>query len=167
ERALKKKYLCVRFAPRNDALDAVTDLIVLGKQKRPPKGYTSAGDIDGMVLCFKQSTIPESYGRLTHSQSTDLKNAALNAAAGLYPSIGDASHRHSTGDLDKAQAVNAFTIRAGKDGFRGIDGVPFKLSARLESATSKSNSNFLPDVPRVQVEEKYAYNFNLERSILA
>lgn len=43
ERALRKKFLCVRFTQRNDAIDALTDIIVLNKAKRPPKGFASAG----------------------------------------------------------------------------------------------------------------------------
>lgn len=50
-------------------MDAITDIIVLSKQKRPPKGYTSAGDIDGLMICYKQTPIAETYGRLPHSQS--------------------------------------------------------------------------------------------------
>lgn len=76
ERALKKKFICVRFSQRNDAMDALTDIIVLNRNKRPPKGYVSAGyvladnidqysifrEVDGAMICFKASAIPASYG---------------------------------------------------------------------------------------------------------
>lgn len=43
EKALKKKYLCARFTPRNDTLDALSELVILARSKKPPKGFTSAG----------------------------------------------------------------------------------------------------------------------------
>lgn len=37
-----------------------------------------SSDVDGMLICYKVSTIPESYGRLRHSQSTDLRFTIKN-----------------------------------------------------------------------------------------
>jgi ESCRT-I complex subunit MVB12 len=138
ERALRKKYLCARFTPRNDALDAVTDIIVLARTKRPPKGYTEAGDVDGMKICFKVTTIPETYGRLVHSRSNPT----------LYPSVPtkllNEDYRHSTTSLEKKTDFNQFTIRATRNSVKGIDGIPFKLRADLKVASTKSGRDTLP-----------------------
>jgi hypothetical protein len=74
-------------------VDAVTNIVVLARQKRPPRDYSQAGsgffhlfiyfyyfssEIDGMLVCFKLGTVPEGYGKarqmLTHSQSTELES---------------------------------------------------------------------------------------------
>ena len=62
ERALKKKFICVRFTQRNDAIDAVSDIIVLNRNKRPPRGYTTAGDVDGAHIAFHVAPIASTYG---------------------------------------------------------------------------------------------------------
>ncbi|KAL3115950.1 hypothetical protein niasHT_007250 [Heterodera trifolii] len=139
ERALKKKYLCARFTPRTDAIDAVTNLIVLARSRRPPKGYTLAGDIDGMAICFRVSIIPEGYGRLTHSQSTELQQFFTGASPkgmGIYPTIAPplgttAQNRHSTTDLDRLKQYNLTTGQKQRDsteGAKGVDCVPFELN---------------------------------------
>uniref|UniRef100_A0A914W046 MABP domain-containing protein n=1 Tax=Plectus sambesii TaxID=2011161 RepID=A0A914W046_9BILA len=58
EKALRKKQLCVRYVPRDTAVDAVCDLIILTRQKKPPNGYSMAGDIDGLTICYKFGVIP-------------------------------------------------------------------------------------------------------------
>uniref|UniRef100_A0A914EM61 Multivesicular body subunit 12A n=1 Tax=Acrobeloides nanus TaxID=290746 RepID=A0A914EM61_9BILA len=164
EKALRKKYFCVRFLPRNDAVDAVTDIIVLSKNKRPPKGYTSAGDIDGLLICFKQTPIAETYGRLPHSKSNP---------STLYPSIGGSGSseiRHSTSDISKMHTndVNAFTIKTPLNGtVKGIDGVPFKLNAKFANALTQKTDHPLPEIQDPRVSQKYIYNFSLERSIVS
>nr|CAD2198108.1 unnamed protein product [Meloidogyne enterolobii] len=176
ERALKKKFLCARFSPRNEALDAVTNIIILGKTKRPPRGYSLAGEVDGMSICFKVSTIPENYGRLTHSQSHELDrlgncnlSSASPAVTGLYPTV----NRHSTSDLDKVgqnviQSTNQHNINAV---FRGIDRVPFELNPLFAFVLSEKNVlSKLPPIPNLRaLEAKYIdkYNFQLERSIIS
>lgn len=183
EKALKKKYLCARFTPRNQAIDAVSNIIVLGKTRRPPRGYSQAGEIDGMLICFKVTTIPEGYGRLTHSQSTELDRLGgsstppvtgagltINNGGGLYPNV----NRHSTSDLDKVgqklvggqMAEN----RTPQSIFKGIDRVPFALNP-VFAATMGSKDLFasLPPIPEWRtLEAKYTgYQCRLERSIVS
>lgn len=167
EKALRKKFLCARFTPRDDALDAVTDIIVLSKNKRPPKGYTSAGEIDGVLVCFKVATIPETYARLNHSKSNP----------GLYPNIPKPTtpfmdttpYRHSTSDLEGvgAQAeTNNFTIRMPR-GVKGIDGVPFKLSPNLQNAARQKQTDNLPPLIDPETKMNLNYNFSTERQCIA
>lgn len=155
--------MCARFTPRNDALDAVTDIVIMSKSKRPPKGYTSAGDIDGLILCFKVSTIPETYARLSHSKSNP---GTLYPDLPHKPSIDDSGYRHSTSDLELNNAVRNevanFTIRMPK-GIRGVDGIPFKLSAELENAARKKNAEDLPELIDPQISLNFDYNFATER----
>lgn len=162
DKALKKKYLCARFTPRNDAVDAVTSIIILAKTKRPPKGYSQAGEIDGMMICFKVCTIPEGYGRLTHSQSTEMDRLGNTGSSSLYPNV----NRHSTSDLDRiGQMANE---RSPHLLFKGIDRVPFELNPLFAAALNgKDLFSTLPAIPDLRaLEAKYGvYNCRLERSI--
>ncbi|KAI3409843.1 hypothetical protein GPALN_006217 [Globodera pallida] len=180
ERALKKKYLCARFTPRTDAIDAVTNLIVLAKARKPPKGYTWAGDIDGMAICFRVSTIPEGYGRLVHSQSTEMQHLATGASAagvGIYPNIGpplgtstNAQCRHSASDLDRLKQFNLAAGQQRRDsveGGRGVDRVPFELNPLLSfSLSAREKCANLPPIPDWDsLVAKYGYAFRLEKEL--
>lgn len=120
----------------------MTDVVVLAKSRRPPKGYTLAGEVDGMMICFKVSTIPDGYGRLSHSQSsTEMSSAeaANKRNSQLYPPLAApiGPHSQSIGDLasaggphgQAAAGVSAFTIRqSAVNHVKGVDGVPFQLN---------------------------------------
>lgn len=43
EKSLRKKYLCVRTVARDAVVDAVGEIILLSKLKKPPRNYSSAG----------------------------------------------------------------------------------------------------------------------------
>uniref|UniRef100_A0A7E4VYA9 MABP domain-containing protein n=1 Tax=Panagrellus redivivus TaxID=6233 RepID=A0A7E4VYA9_PANRE len=183
ERALRRKYLCARYSPRNDAIDAVTDIIVLGKTKRPPKGYSSAGEIDGCTICYKVNPIPPTYGRLNHSHSNpgslypnmqQPTRGPVAALANQQPT----DYRHSTSDLERViqgmdgitarAGFNPLTIRSPKGGIRGIDGVPFRLRPSLENAAKSSNArgNDMP-ILADPLSEGFVYGFATERQCVA
>ncbi|CAH1401211.1 unnamed protein product [Nezara viridula] len=52
-KAWKKRQICYKLTRRNLALSAVTDIILLSKSKKAPEGFSLAGDINGVVVCFK------------------------------------------------------------------------------------------------------------------
>ncbi|TKR73930.1 hypothetical protein L596_021174 [Steinernema carpocapsae] len=58
EKGLRKKYICIKTAARSSVVDAIGDIIILAKSKRPPMGYSQAGEIDGMLVCYKHVVIP-------------------------------------------------------------------------------------------------------------
>ncbi|XP_046984256.1 multivesicular body subunit 12A isoform X1 [Schistocerca americana] len=53
QRAWRKRQLCYRLAKQTQAKTAVTDIIVLSRLKKAPDGFSLAGDINGMTVCFK------------------------------------------------------------------------------------------------------------------
>lgn len=52
-KAWKKRQICYKLSRRNLALSAVTDIILLSKSKKAPEGFSLAGDINGLAVCFK------------------------------------------------------------------------------------------------------------------
>jgi len=43
EKALKKKQIGIKMASRDSASEAIVDIVLQNKSKRPPDGYTVAG----------------------------------------------------------------------------------------------------------------------------
>lgn len=59
EKAFQKKVLCIKVSQRYYTQRAVSDLIILVKNKRPPTGYSYIGEINGHSICIKFSQIPD------------------------------------------------------------------------------------------------------------
>uniref|UniRef100_A0A1I7VT42 MABP domain-containing protein n=1 Tax=Loa loa TaxID=7209 RepID=A0A1I7VT42_LOALO len=128
EKALRKKYLCVRTVARDAVVDAVGEIVLLSKMRKPPKNYSCAGEVDGILVCFKHIVIPSSFGvTIPRSRST---------TSVLYPSVRTNEFRHSSPTLDKTKmtsvTANALTIKAGVK--RGVEDVPFRLNPRLKAS---------------------------------
>ena len=137
----------------------------MSRTRRPPRGYTLAGEIDGMSVCFKVNTIPETYARLNHSKSNP---TVLYPNLPHKPSLDNEPYRHSTSDLEISgihNELNNFTIKMPR-GIRGIDGVPFKLSPALEKAVQSRKSDDLPALLNPEATLNFEYNFATERSCL-
>ncbi|EJW82432.1 hypothetical protein WUBG_06658 [Wuchereria bancrofti] len=165
EKALRKKYLCVRTVARDAVVDAIGEIVLLSKLRKPPKNYSSAGEIDGVLVCFKHIVIPSSFGvTIPRSRST---------TSVLYPSIETNESRHSTPALDRTKttsitAKNSLTIKAGMK--RGVEDVPFKLNPQVESILAKNKLEVLPELKKCdseQLDRDYCYYFTLERAMLS
>lgn len=59
EKAFQKKVLCIKVSQRYYTQTAVSDIIILIKNKRPPGGYSYIGEINGQSICIKFSQIPK------------------------------------------------------------------------------------------------------------
>lgn len=134
---MKKKYICVRFTPRNDAIDAVSDIIVLNRNKRPPRGYTVAGEVDGALIAFHVAPIASTYGVTQNkpiaSTAYVFQQSAANvheiyrasasnqptAKGSMYPSLDDSVSPHL-----------AMRSHAPTSPHPPLIGVPFKLGAK-------------------------------------
>lgn len=56
-KAWRKKQICYRLAKRGSVTNAVTDVILCSKTKTAPDGFTLAGEINGITVCFKSGPI--------------------------------------------------------------------------------------------------------------
>lgn len=57
-KAWRKKQICYRLAKRGTVTQAITDVILCSKTKIAPDGFTLAGDINGVTVCYKSGPIP-------------------------------------------------------------------------------------------------------------
>ncbi|CAJ0602247.1 unnamed protein product [Cylicocyclus nassatus] len=173
EKSLRKRFICVKTEPRDSVVDAVGDVIILNKQKKTPKDFTLAGEVDGAMICFRVVVVPPSFG-LKHSKSdhalTNSGGAKAPPPIGLYPQLGQSG---STPALNTKPGVNMFTIKNPAIAkVRGEDGVPFKLNPQLASMLNAPTEDNIPDptatfdISRLDSEE-FNYTFALERATLA
>ncbi|GAB6024853.1 hypothetical protein CHUAL_009971 [Chamberlinius hualienensis] len=82
QKATKKRTLCYRCLPREKATQAITDLIVLGKSKRAPSGFTLAGDMNGQLICFKATPVPkETKSSLQPTTASPARNSVASSSA--------------------------------------------------------------------------------------
>lgn len=52
-KAWRKRQICYRLAKRGSVAQAVTDVILCSKTKVAPEGFTFAGELNGITVCFK------------------------------------------------------------------------------------------------------------------
>uniref|UniRef100_A0A0K0D516 MABP domain-containing protein n=1 Tax=Angiostrongylus cantonensis TaxID=6313 RepID=A0A0K0D516_ANGCA len=129
EKALRKRFICIKTEPRDSIVDAVGEVIILNKQKKTPRDFTLAGEVDGAAICFRVIVVPPTFG---------LKCSTSNSGKLALPPIGLYPHLSQSGstpaNLDQKQNANMFTIKnTGAVKLRGLDGVPFKLNPQLAS----------------------------------
>ncbi|CAJ0565576.1 unnamed protein product, partial [Mesorhabditis spiculigera] len=175
ERALRKRFICVKTEPLDAAVDAVGEVIILNKNKKTPKDYTNAGEVDGAMICFRVIVIPSNYG-LSHSASERNLSTSSAPGQGLYPSVpGLGQPSHSTSALSQVDPlrspVNAFTIKQSSTGPKPIDGVEFKVNPLFECNSGKHREAPLPPFPEIDLgkldSDEYTYRFQIEQSALS
>ncbi|KAK7873251.1 hypothetical protein R5R35_011325 [Gryllus longicercus] len=57
QRAWRKRQLCYKLSKPSLAKSIVTDIIILSRMKRAPEGFSLAGDINGVTICYKCGSI--------------------------------------------------------------------------------------------------------------
>lgn len=56
-KAWRRRQICYRLAKRGSVKEAVTDIILCSKMKVAPDGFTLAGEINGVTVCYKVGPI--------------------------------------------------------------------------------------------------------------
>ncbi|XP_014258797.1 multivesicular body subunit 12A [Cimex lectularius] len=98
-KAWKKRQICYSLARRYKAVSAVTDVILLSKNRKAPQGFKLAGDINGLAVCFKVNTEfsmkkpPSPTPVLSYSlspngiQLSDVPKKQNQPSNGIYPVV--------------------------------------------------------------------------------
>ncbi|XP_022220032.2 multivesicular body subunit 12A [Drosophila obscura] len=58
QKAWRKRQIAYKLSKRGTVTQAVTDIILCSKLKVAPDGFKLAGDINGVLICYKTGTIP-------------------------------------------------------------------------------------------------------------
>lgn len=80
-KAWRKRQICYRLAKRGSVTKAVTDVILCSKLKVAPEGFTLAGDLNGITVCYKSGPVVH---RAPPSVPTDHRTAINELENNLY-----------------------------------------------------------------------------------
>jgi len=178
EKALRKKQLCIRTMPRESAVDAVNDVIVLAKLKKPPTGYSLAGEVDGLLICYKYGTIPADFPGVRPEGAANvypnlpypihpLSHATPNQPIPGTPTEAGGYQRQSAPAPVNAAGYSTLDRQYSVAAKLGIEGVPFELSHLLTG-----NDNQRRDLPYLKpasadrLESEFNYEFLVEQTVL-
>ncbi|XP_026461830.1 LOW QUALITY PROTEIN: multivesicular body subunit 12B [Ctenocephalides felis] len=189
QKAWRKKQLCYRLAKSSDAKEVVTDVILCSRSKRPPDGFSSAGEINGVLVCYKnrdsQTTNevqlkspplpPRNYPFLNLSSNFehDLSlspKSPTNENQLLKPKRPAPTPPKTNNQ--KQPVVNVYNNKPSNNcpgstytlnSYTSLDGVPFVVSSKIKD----SPNNFsMPPFREFKLTSEYEYNFSLEQQIV-
>lgn len=185
EKSLRKKQLCVRSVSRDSAVDAVSDVIVLARTKKPPTGYTLAGDLDGLTVCFKYSVIPQDFPAATMAQQKQRDGIYPGLPYPIHPSTSSGAAANGISpsgalrvDVQGAAALQAAALQHRLEHSTGlaspptvrsaVDGVPFELNPKLRAAGvgGKTDWPSFREFTPFLMDSEYSYPFRVEQQVL-
>lgn len=179
-RAWRKRQLCYKLSKPSLAKSVVTDIIVLSRMKRAPEGFSLAGDINGVTVCYKCGSINKegskaiSPSQLKYSLTPDstaqspppvpprYPKSSVNGVA--YPSVPIESpsldYSNHVGlkpsrPAPKPPSTSETQTSPGKyatiAAYSGLEGVPFILSSSILMLPEGS----LSQLPVIKSKSKY------------
>jgi len=168
EKALKKKQLSIKMVPREGATNAICDLLFMSKAKRAPEGYTLAGDINGLALCFKLGNIPVETQAFSHANSA--ANTFQPYRPAPLPPIGAQGSIKQDGHVAASKppvpVPRTTLMRADSVPNNPLADIPFQLNMKHQNV--KTLLNVTPILQRefrsaIDIKNEYDYQFTLER----
>ncbi|KAF2894345.1 hypothetical protein ILUMI_11823 [Ignelater luminosus] len=182
QKALRKKQLCYRLAPRKSAQLAVTDIIVCSRLKKAPEGFSLAGEINGAIICYKMGNVQDSESESGQNGNNRPPERPPKPAppptSSVYPTIADNidhdyeilnpdfNNRPSRpaptrpAPLTPGQSTHTLLSAQG-----GLDGVPFIINPRFMNMANPDKVQLPVIKTRTmqQLMKDYDYSFAVER----
>lgn len=185
QKAWRKRQLCYRLSERNSVFLAITDVIILSKAKKAPEGFTMAGEVNGLLLCYKSSPLPASNPK-------PLSNFVLPPlTVNLKPTTPNPSHRNSlpcpnpispslsgakspvrpaplppVNKSNPASPTRTVVVSAATlSGHTGLEGVPFTFGPLVHCSSNGARlSGYRGRIKSAQeINAEYQYSFSTER----
>ncbi|KAI5731676.1 hypothetical protein M8J77_014138 [Diaphorina citri] len=179
QRAWRKRQICYRLSKRALAKSCITDIVFQSKSKKHLEGYVSAGDLNGLTLCYKQGANVNETPTDHLYPITPSRNSLLGPTSpyeNISPTgqiIGPGGRKqrapspppgnHPVRPAPRPPPSNYATI--GPDD--GLHGVPFVLNPLINN----SLDHVLKSVPHIkaktaeEIEQEFSYDFKLEKSL--
>ncbi|KAF2353721.1 Multivesicular body subunit 12 [Trinorchestia longiramus] len=177
QRAFKKKQICFKSVPRNVAKQVVSDIIVLSHSKTAPEGFTLAGEMNGMCVCYKQTSVPPAavspaaaahlpYQIGPHGGGDRRPSQGGNVYPGLdrpsrpapAPPAAPSTPQHHNPTDDTYEASNSALYQ-----------VPLQLNKKYMDCKGGVGGPALPFMQHKsaqRIESEYFYSFSLEQDVL-
>lgn len=163
EKGTAKRLICVKIVERQGGMKCICDIIFLYRTKRPPQFYTLIGDINGLQMCVREGTIPAINIPPPSSSSISEPQSKLypNALTGHMPQ----QFQRQVSDYS-----NTNTLSKKTDEKEILDDIPFQINTKYLNGTKSTPNGYDLDSFKIlthyDIEQKFNYDFNIERSIL-
>ncbi|KAK8758932.1 hypothetical protein V5799_003429 [Amblyomma americanum] len=152
QRAMKKKLLCYKMVARDSAGEAVSDIIVLSKSRKPPDGFVLAGEINSLHIGYKLTSVAPVNGRKNSYHQPPL------------PPLPYPLPSHVDDHLQKKSPGGRVCQRGKSMQKSAIDDVPFEVNPKYRAMFRLSEFT----MPNIRIKtaneifEEYNYNFQVE-----
>lgn len=192
QKAWRKRQVAYKLSKRSSVTHAVTDIILCSKLKTAPDGFKLAGDINGILVCFKTGVlyvrVPPSIQQLQHQKQIENKtnnceieqalnrlslNRRSNQPLPLVPQSNDNDYEeiqssYQISPMRPAPKPPACVTTTCLPYSLGTLGVYSELEGVPFSINSSLKTNFeLPKLPIISSSVcDLEYDFQLERQIL-
>ncbi|XP_072393257.1 multivesicular body subunit 12B [Diabrotica undecimpunctata] len=188
QKAWKKKQICYRLVNRKDIKTAVTDIIICSRLKKAPSGFSFAGELNGVTLCYKMGNVQDSQANSNDQFPPERppKPNVIPTGVPVYPPLANTDHDYEilrpgaypsvlpggpggpTRPAPKppapVQHQNSTHTMNGPS-HMGLDGVPFIVNPKFLTTSNQDRFQF----PRIkartmqQLIKDYNYPFTVER----
>ncbi|XP_017011206.2 multivesicular body subunit 12A [Drosophila takahashii] len=192
QKAWRKRQVIYKLSKRGTVTQAVTDIILCSKLKTAPDGFKLAGDINGVLICYKTSAIPVRLsppvpGTCEVEQALNRLNLqGQRNSRGPLPQ--PPTEHHDYEEIQANYQINSpqrpapprpagAGVPVGGGGGRGtyggtgtlgtyteLEGVPFVMDVRLQRNQAVTDIPVLPEISTLL--KSLDYDFQLERQIL-
>uniref|UniRef100_A0A6M2DMW2 Multivesicular body subunit 12A n=1 Tax=Xenopsylla cheopis TaxID=163159 RepID=A0A6M2DMW2_XENCH len=174
QKAWRKKQLCYRLVKFENAKEVLTDVILCSRSKRPPDGFTLAGEINGVLVCYKSRD-------QQMKADLQLKSPPLPPRTHHYLNLSNNNEQEPVSPTSDNQLLKpkrpapippkpaartpsyhpgtTYTLST----YTSLDGVPFRLSNRIKDSPYNQS---LPTFKEFKLTSEYDYNFTLEKQIV-
>ncbi|XP_064536480.1 multivesicular body subunit 12A [Drosophila montana] len=114
QKAWRKRQIAYKLSKRGTVVQAVTDIILCSKLKIAPDGFKLAGDINGVLICYKTGAIPVRLPPPVPGNNCEVEQALnrLNlqgqrSSRGPLPQVPAASEHHDYEEIQAHYQINS------------------------------------------------------------
>ncbi|XP_017871735.1 PREDICTED: multivesicular body subunit 12A [Drosophila arizonae] len=114
QKAWRKRQIAYKLSKRGTVTQAVTDIILCSKLKIAPDGFKLAGDINGVLICYKTGAIPVRLPPPVPGSSCEVEQALnrLNlhgqrTARGPLPQLPASNEHHDYEEIQAHYQINS------------------------------------------------------------
>ncbi|KAG8448711.1 hypothetical protein GDO86_015689 [Hymenochirus boettgeri] len=173
----KKKRLCVKLTPANNAETAICEMQLTIKNKQFGTPYVRIGEISGLVLWCKSCSVTLSKPvPKPRNITSGIKGLSLDGNGTTQPVTANNNPNPALGkvipQINGRLSENTIYDSSNIYGISAIDGIPFSIHPMFENTLKKSTAVY-SDFRELRVktlsdiEDEYNYGFAVERTAAA
>ncbi|KAJ8957606.1 hypothetical protein NQ314_006532 [Rhamnusium bicolor] len=184
QKAWKKKQICYRLVNKKQIRIAITDIIICSRLRKAPAGFSFAGELNGVTICYKMGNVQDSQSNSDGQFPPERppKTVSTPPSNPMYPSLGESDHDYEilrpgypsvspSGPTRPAPKPPAPPVPHQNSTHtlgtfhNGLEGVPFIVNPKCLTSSSADKFQF----PRIkaktmqQILKDYDYPFTVER----